>query len=292
MILVTGGTGFVGRNLIKRLRDEGREVRCMDRSGNSAHIAALGAEIIRGDVLDSGSVAKAAEDCEAVIHLVGIWRASMSTYKAVHVQGTSNVVQAARQAGIKRFIHISAMGVSLEIPTGFYLTKGEAEPIVKDAGLDYTIFRPAVIIGKGDEFTTALVDMIKSAPMVPVLGSGLVKLQPLWVGDLVDCLAKSLDRPKTVNQTYDVAGPDALNYNEILDIIMQALGISKPKVHLPLSLVSPMIRFGEMFIPNLPITYDQLKIMSKDNVRDVTRTVRDFNLKQTGFRDAVSRYLP
>jgi NADH dehydrogenase len=292
MILVTGGTGFVGRHLVKRLLDEGKKVRCLVRSGESAYVSGLGAEVVKGDVLDPDSLTGTMNGCNAVIHLVGVWRASMATYRALHIQGTFHVVAAAKAAGIKRFIYTSAMGVSLKIPTGFYLTKGESESILKKFSLNYTIFRPAVIIGPGDEFTTALVDMIKKAPVVPVLGDGQVRFQPLWVGDIVDCLAKSLDRPETVNQTYDIAGPDVLSYDQILDSIMDVLGAPKGKLHLPLGLVSPLIRLAEVCVPNLPISYDELQIMHKDNVCDTARVVKDFALKQTGLREALSNYLP
>jgi NADH dehydrogenase len=292
MLLVTGGTGFVGHNLVKRLREEGRGVRCLVRSGESAYLSELGAEVVRGDVLDPASLSGVMNDCRVVIHLVGVWRASRDIHRRLHIQGTANVVEAAKAAGVRRFIYISAMGVSLGIPTTFYQTKGESEGAVKRAGLEYIIFRPAVIIGPGDEFTTALVDMIKKSPVVPVLGDGRVRFQPLWVGDMVDCLAKAVDPAGIINRTYDIAGPDILSYDQLLDTVMQVLGVSKPKVHLPLGLISPLIRLAGMCIPNLPISYDELKIMRRDNVADVSEAVRDFDLKQTGFRQALSRYLP
>ncbi len=292
MIFVTGGTGFVGRNLVKRLMDDGRKVRCLVRSGESEYLSGLGAEVVRGDVLDADGLAGAMCDCDAVIHLVGIWRANMATYRALHIQGTSNVVEAAKTAKIRRFIYVSAMGVSLQIPTGFYQTKGESEEIVKVAELDYTIFRPAVIIGPGDEFTTALVDMIKKSPVAPVLGDGRVRFQPLWVGDLVDCLVSSLTTDRSINQTYDIAGPDILSYDQLLDNIMDALNVSMGKLHLPLGLISPMLKLAEVFIPKLPISYEELNIMRKDNVCDISRAVSDLKLKQTGFREALSHYLP
>ncbi|MBI5789041.1 MAG: complex I NDUFA9 subunit family protein [Candidatus Schekmanbacteria bacterium] len=291
MILIIGGTGFVGKHLVERLRDTGKKIRCLVRSDKADYLSASGIETVKGDILDPASLDKAMIGCDAVIHLAGIWRADMKTYKAVHIQGTANAVNAARKAGVKRFIYISAMGVSLGIRTGFYLTKGESENAVKKSGLDYTIFRPAVIIGKGDEFTTALVAMIKQAPVIPVIGSGQVKLQPLWVNDLVDCLIKALDRPQTIGQTYDIAGPDVLTYNQILDELMQVLELPRRKVFLPMFMVSPAICMAEIFIRNLPITHDQLKIMSVDNVRDISKTVKDFDLKQTGFKTGIKNYL-
>jgi len=292
MVFVTGGTGFVGHHLVKRLREEGREVRCLVRSGEAAYLSGLGAEVVKGDVTDPASLSGAMDGCQAVIHLVGVWRASKSVYQQLHIQGTSNVVEAAKAAGIKRFIYVSAMGVSLEMPTGFYQSKGESEGAVKEAGLDYTIFRPAVIIGPGDEFTTALVDMIKQSPLVPVLGDGTVRFMPLWVGDLVECLVGALDGPTVSNQTYDIAGPDVLSYDQILDTIMEVLGASKSKIHLPLGLVSPLVCLAETFISGLPISYDELKIMDKDNICDVSKVVSDFELKQTAFREALKHYLP
>lgn len=291
MIFITGGTGFVGRNLIKRLTDEGKKVRCLVRSGESDYLSGLGVEVVKGDVLNSADLATM-QGCDTVIHLVGIWRAKMAVYKRLHLQGTSNVVEAAKNAKIKRFIYLSAMGVSLKLPTGFYITKGESEEIVKNSGLEYTIFRPAVIIGPGDEFTTALIDMIKKSPLAPVLGDGKVRLQPLWVGDIVDCLVKCLDLPQAINRTYDIAGCDVLTYDQILDAIMDVLSVSKKKIHLPLDLISPVIRLAGMVIPNLPISYDELKIMRTDNVCDVSKLVSDFGLKQTGFRKALDYYLP
>ncbi len=291
MIFITGGTGFVGRRLVGRLRAENKDVRVLVHRAKLDYLINLGAEVVKGDILDSAGLDDAMSGCDTVIHMVGVWRANMKTYRRLHIEGAKNVLKAAKAAGIKRFIYISAMGVSLNIATGFYLTKAESEVAVKDANVDYTIFRPAVIIGAGDMFTTALVDVIKSSPIVPVLGDGKVLLQPLWVDDLVECIYKSLSLPKTIGQTYDIAGAKARPYDDILDILMDVLGVSKSKIHMPLGLLSPVIGMAECIIPNLPISSDELKIMRKDNVCDMSKVKRDFGLKPTGFREAVSKYL-
>lgn len=291
MIFVTGAAGFVGKHLVARLVAEGKKVRCMVQAPSDI-LSKMGVELVQGDVMDPVSLARGMSGCDSVIHLVGVWRASPAKYKSLHVQGTSNVAQAAKASGIRRFIYVSAMGVSLGIKIGFYETKAESESSVTEADFDYTIFRPAVIIGPGDEFTTALLDMIRKSPgAVPVLGDGKVRLQPLFVEDLVDCLAKSLDRTQVVKQIYDIAGPDVMTYDEILDALLDAMGVSRIKLHLPLWLVAPCVSFASIFVPNMPITPDEIKILNIDNVRDVSRLVRDFDLKQTRFKAALSQYV-
>lgn len=293
MIFITGGDGFVGRNLVQRLVEKGEKTRCLVREGKSTFLTDLGAEVAKGDILEPSALAEGMAGCRAVIHLAGVWRAKPSTYRRTHVEGTANTVKAAENAGIKRFVYTSAMGVSLGIPTGFYKTKGESEESLKNSNLDFIIFRPAVIYGKGDEFTTAVIDLIKKTPIfAPVLGNGKTKFQPLFVGDLVECLVKAVDNNDVVGKTYDISGPDVLPYDEMLDHIMEVLGTSRTKIHMPLGFLGPLVSVAQCIIPNLPISTDELKIMTKDNIMDVSKAVRDFQLKQTSFKDGLKTYLP
>ncbi len=194
MILVTGGTGFVGGHLIRRLRQEGLPVRALARHPDRAQaLKDLGVEVVPGDIADKASLEKAAEGIERVIHLVGIIQEAPGvTFRSVHVEGTRNVVEAARTAGVLHFFHQSALGTRPGAKSEYHRTKWEAEELVRQSGIPHTILRTALIYGPGDKFTIKLSEILRLAPVMPVIGSGKSKVQPIYIDDVVSCIVKAM----------------------------------------------------------------------------------------------------
>lgn len=281
-VFVTGATGFVGRAVVQALRAEGCVVRCLVRRGSERDLAGLGAiERVEGDVMARRTLDEGVSGCHAVIHLVGIIREHRSagvTFERVHTQGTINVLGAATDAGVRRFLHMSALGTRPGARSRYHTTKWAAEEAVRGSPLPWTIFRPSVIYGRGDQFVTMLAGMIERSPVVPVIGSGRQRLQPVPVEQVAQAFARALSLDGTVKQAYDVAGPDAVTFVELLDRIGAAMARRRVrKLHVPLALVRPAARALHR-LPGFPLTPDQLLMLEENNTCDPTAFFSTFGL--------------
>jgi NADH dehydrogenase len=271
-LFVTGATGFVGHALLQRLCAAGHVVRCLVRRGSEADLRGLGAIArIEGDVLTRRGLDEGMAGCDAVVHLVGIireHRASGVTFERVHVEGTQNVLDAARAAGVARYLHMSALGTRPGAVSRYHRTKWAAEEAVRGSGLGWTIFRPSIIYGRGDGLVTMLAAMVRRLPVVPVIGSGSQRMQPVAVEQVAAGFAGALDAPASIKRTYEVGGPNPVTMLELLDLIGRALGRHRVrKIHVPLGLMRPMARVFHR-LPGFPITPDQLLMLGQDNVCD------------------------
>jgi len=273
-VFVTGATGFVGRAVIHALRAHGYTVRCLVRRGSERDLRGLEAiERVEGDILVQRGLADGIAGCDAVIHLVGIIRehpGAAATFELVHAQGTRNVLEAAAVAGVRRYVHMSALGTRPEARSRYHQTKWAAEEAVRASGLAWTIFRPSIIYGRGDGLVTMLATMIRRLPIVPVLGGGRQQLQPVAVEQVAEGFARALAAPETVKHAYEVGGPECVTMLELLDRIGEALGRRRVlKAHVPLGLVRPMARLLHP-LPFFPVTPDQLLMLDEPNTCDPT----------------------
>ena len=236
MILVTGSTGFIGTHLIHRLHKENMPVRALIRSPEKAQqLKGLGVELVPGDVSDKTALEKAARGVERVVHLVGIIQEGPGiTFQGVHVEGTRNVVEASKKAGVRHFFYQSALGTRPGAQSAYHKTKWEAEELVHASGIPFTILRPSLIYGPGDQFTIRLSEMIRLSPMLPIIGSGKSKVQPIFVDDVVSCILKAVTSDAFLNEIYEVGGPDQLTYEEVTEAIAEAIGVNRPTLHMPL----------------------------------------------------------
>ena len=293
MILVTGGTGFVGTHLIRRLRAENIPVRVVVRNpGKAGLLIDLGAEIVAGDVSDKRSLESAARGADRVVHLVGIIQEGPGViFQEVHVDGTRNVIEAAKSAGVRHFFYQSALGTRPGAKSTYHRTKWQAEEAVCASGIPFTILRPSLIYGPGDQFTIRLSEMIRIAPVIPVIGSGESKVQPIFIDDVVSCILKAVTSEAFLNEIYEIGGPDQLTYEEVTTMIAEAMGVNRPALHMPLLFVRSMVRMFEMLLPKPPVTTDQLIMLQEDNICSMRDIRESFGVEPIGFRDGLSKFI-
>jgi uncharacterized protein YbjT (DUF2867 family) len=270
-ILVTGGTGFVGPKVVHALRAQGHDVRCLVRRPSRARtLEAWGCELAVGDVTDPESVRGAAAGVEVVVHLVAIIVGRRETFRRVMEEGTRHVVEAARVGGARRLVLMSALGVTEQTRelTPYYHGKWEMEQAVGASGLEQVVFRPSFVFGKDGGVLPLFVRQVRWSPVVPIVGSGTTRLQPIWVDDVAAFFAAAV-APEAPTGTFELGGPDAVSWNDLYARIERMLGARRATVHLPFGVVRPAAAFAEL-LPRPPITRDQLTMLAAgDNVCDV-----------------------
>ncbi|MHC4197354.1 MAG: complex I NDUFA9 subunit family protein [Planctomycetota bacterium] len=298
MILVTGGTGFVGRNVVKKLLQKGvRKVRCLVRkTGRREVLEGLNLELFEGDIASPESLDRAMKGVKTVIHIVGIICENPPevTFERVHAEGTANVVAAAKKAGVTRFVHMSAMGARPDAPTRYHTTKWAAEESVRSSGIPFVIFRPSIICGEHDEFVNMFAGIMRQTwflPVFNVIGSGQGKMQPVYVGDVAHCFVRAATDKDVKNKAYDLGGPEQLTIDEIMDTIMKVIGAHKKKIHMPIAAAWPMAYMMEKISKKPMLTREQLIMLRSDNVGDITDAKQDFALEPMRFEDAIRTYL-
>ena len=235
-VLVAGASGFLGRHLVPRLVARGHRVRGLARSRPSTgELATLGVEWWTGDVRESTDLIGAAGDCDRVIHLAGGWVPDPEggeDPEEIHHGGTRNLVREALDAGVDRFVYVSALGARPD-GSAFFRAKYAAEREVQEVDLEAVVFRPAVVYGEGDRFTSDLRAMIRSYPALPVFGESEFRLQPVSIEDVVEALCQSVERPAFEAEVFELGGPTPLRFGEIVDAVGQTLGVHRRIVQLP-----------------------------------------------------------
>jgi NADH dehydrogenase len=293
LIFITGASGFVGTHIVKNLVNAGHRVRCLVHAHTPSY-ATDSLELFTGDILDPSTLLAGASDCDAIIHLVGIIRPKPktgATFVRLHVEACKNIIQTARQAGIKRYLHMSANGAKQNSKAEYLRTKGEAEALVHESGLDWTIFRPSLIIGQGGEFTTLLHQQVQRLPIVPVVGDGNYKLMPVAIEDIAQGFVKALTQPNSINQTYQCCGLNCYTYNELIDLFATALDKgSAHKVHVPLLLLQPITRMLERF-SLYPLTSEQITMLTGGNICKESSWYHKLELTATPLADSIKKAL-
>ena len=292
-VFVTGGTGFVGNEVVRQLVAQGHEVAALVRSGSEGKLdmgTSDQVQIHPGDVTEPDSLPRAMQGCDAAIHLVGIIREFPDkgvTFKRLHVEGSRHVIDAAVYQGIKRFLHMSANGVCLEATTDYHQSKWQAEQFLRDAALDWTIFRPSLIFGRGGEFVEMLADLIRKLPVVPVIGDGQYRIQPVSVHQVAETYVKALALPEATEQIYHLGGSASYSYDEILDLTGKALGKDKVhKIHQPVFMVKPFVKLLEGF-EKFPLTQDQLAMLLEGNECDIQNWSETFSIQPISYAEGI-----
>jgi uncharacterized protein YbjT (DUF2867 family) len=274
-ILVTGATGFVGPKIVHALRAQNRDVRALVRRPERAtRLRDLGVELAVGDVTDPDSLTAAAAGCTHVIHLVAVITGKPATFDLVMTQGTRNLVDAARTAGVERFVLMSALG-SDQSSVPYYRAKGAMEQTVRASGLEHVIFRPSFVFGADGGALATFIRQVRYSPVVTVIGPGLQRSQPIWVDDVAAYFAASLERSDVAGNTYELGGPDIVTWNELYREIAHALGKRRALAHIPFGVARTGARLTQS-LPGAPLSADQVEMLAgPDNVvsnDDATRT--------------------
>ena len=238
-ITVFGGSGFLGRRIVRRLVAGGARVRVAvrhpERASQMEGAAGEGTvELVRADVWDEKTVARAVRDSESIINTVGHYvEKSGATFDAVHGQGALHVARQAGEAGVRRLIHISGLGADPSSDSPYVRARGIGETLVREAFVDATILRPSVIFGPEDAFFNRLSDMARLAPVLPLFGRGMTKLQPVFVDDVAEACARALAEPVTAGKVYELGGPGVYTYADLLRLIMERTGRKRLLVAVP-----------------------------------------------------------
>ena len=278
VVLVTGATGFLGRRVVRELLERRQQVRCLVHTpGRERMFSHRAVEVQYGSVRDPAALSNAFYDVEAVVHLVGIIRRKRhDSFEDIHREGTANVLAAAKDAGARHFLHVSAIGAANDRAYPYLYTKWLGEQEVIKGGIPYTIFRPSVLFGEGDEFVNVLAGLVRLFPLVPVVGSGKNRYHPLAVDDLARCIAITLGREDLKGQTLDLGGTKRMSYNDLVTQVAAAMGKRRLRFHLPVWLMYAAAALSQGFMPRPPITTDQLKMLEIRSVAELGEVERVF----------------
>jgi uncharacterized protein YbjT (DUF2867 family) len=282
--LVTGGTGFVGPRIVHALRERELPVRSLVRGSSdrsAATLASWGSELVPGDMGDAASLRRAVEGAEVVVHLVSIRQGSDEDFRRVMDRGTRDLVDAAKEAGVRRFVLMSALGTSEETKdlVPYYRSKWEMEQAVRGSGIEHVIFRPSFVFARDGGILPTFRRLARVAPVTPIIGSGRQRIQPIWVDDVAAYFAAGVDKPEAANRTFELGGPDAVTWNEFWHRLKRALGQRRPSVHVPMQLMRLNALVTERLPGNIPLTRDLLTMLEHgDNVTTNDDAVQTFGL--------------
>jgi len=284
VILVTGSTGFVGPHVVHALRERDKPVRALVRtpSGRSATtLAAWGAELVQGDMTDRESLRRAVDGAEVVLHLVAIRQGPEEQFRQIMEQGTRELVAAAQEAGVRRFVLMSALGTSEETKelVPYYHAKWEQEQTLRTSGLEHVIFRPSFVFARDGGILPTFRKLAKLTPVTPIIGSGQQRIQPIWIDDVGAYFAQSVDLPEAANRIFELGGPDVVSWNEFWQRLKSVLGQRRPSIHVPTRVMRVNALLTERLPGNVPLTRDLLKMLEHgDNVVSNDDAVRTFKL--------------
>ena len=280
-VLVTGATGFIGPYVAHALRAREIATRALVRDpSRAARLQAWGVELVPGDITDPASLRAACTGCDAVVHLVAIITGRPADYERVMAQGTRDLVLAAQDAGVRRFVLASALGLDERTKDAvpYYRAKWAMEEAVEASSLEHVIFRPSFVFGKDGGVLPTFVRLARFAPVTPIVGPGTLRLQPIWVEDVAEYYARALDQPGVANRTFEIGGPDAPTWNEFWDRLKRVLGARRPSLHVPFGVMRAQAALTER-LPGAPVTRDQLTMLQLgDNVVTSPDAVETFRL--------------
>jgi len=268
---VLGGSGFVGRYVVQRLAARGdvipvgcrraEEAKFLRPLGNVGQIAALNIAIDDEQLLPAFLAGS-----DSVVNCVGILAESgRQTFERVHHLGPARLARLAREAGVERLVHISAIGADPRSPSAYARTKAAGEAAVRDAFPTATILRPSIVFGPEDQFFNRFAAIAMISPVLPLIGGGHTRFQPVYVGDVADAVVKCLEDPATAGRTYELGGPKIYTFRELIELLLREIRRKRLLVDLPFGVAAFQARLMSL-LPNPPLTPDQVELLKRDNV--------------------------
>jgi NADH dehydrogenase len=278
-IVVIGATGFVGSHLVPWLAGSGHRVRAISRSGRTVSDWPESVVGLAGDVETGNGLAAAMLGADAVVHLVAIPRETGGrNFEQVNVHGVERALEAAREAGVRRFVHLSALGVTDDPKLRFLSSKWRGEALVRESMLDWVVIRPPLLFGEGDGFFNLIKTTLTwwSPGIVAIPGDGGTRFQPLSVDDLALAIERSLTDAGRAGSVYELGGPDYLTYADIVDRVMAVTGRRRLKLNMPIPLISALTTVTDRLLPIFPVSHDQIGSLSQPNFTDLDAFERAF----------------
>jgi uncharacterized protein YbjT (DUF2867 family) len=271
-IAIMGGSGFIGRYIVKRLAERGEVLAVGGRHATAATFLKL-----KGEVGQVGLVNIAIDDSEprlrafvaekdALVNCVGIlYERGSQKFEVVHHTAPAKLARLAREAGVERLVHISAIGADPRSPSAYARTKAAGEQAVRDAFPTATILRPSIVFGPEDDFFNRFASMAVMSPFVPLIGGGETRFQPVYVGDVASAAVRVLDDPATAGRTYELGGPKIYTFRALMELMLAEIGRHRYFVDVPFGLATLQARLLSL-LPKPPLTPDQVEMLKRDNV--------------------------
>ena len=299
MILVAGGTGFVGSGIVRELARRGKPLRVMSREIERAarRFTGLEVQVVAGDVRDPESLPQAVEGAETVIGCVQFPNSPIEnprrglTFEEIDERGTVRLVEAARAAGVQRYIYLSGAGASLDAPYHWFRAKGRAEAAVRGSGITHVIFRPSWIYGPGDRSLNRFLGLASRLPFVPIVGNGShQRMQPVFIEDVARVVADSVELAAADNRIFELGGPEVLTMDEVVRTALQVMGKRRLLFHTPAALLKA---FGlvAQFLPSPSMTPDAVDFVTADALADNTALLEVFDIRLTSLREGLATYV-
>jgi NADH dehydrogenase len=292
-VLVTGGTGFVGTKIVHALRAREHDVRALVRSPQRAStLEAWGCDLVEGDVTDAASLKAAVDGVDCVVHLVAIIKGSRAEFERVMEAGTEALVAAAKRAGVRRLVLMSALGTSetnSELVPYFH-AKWAMEQTVEASAVEHVIFRPSFVFGADGGVLPTFVRQVRWSPVTPIVGAGEGRIQPIWVDDVAAFFAEAVDSGAAGGRTFELGGPDVVTWNELYARIKKSLHARRPTLHVPVSAMRLAATLTD-WLPVAPITRDQLTMLvaGGDQVCDMAPALEAFSVNPIGLDEQIRR---
>jgi uncharacterized protein YbjT (DUF2867 family) len=290
MILVAGGTGFVGTKVVHALRAAELPVRVLARRPERQdQLRSWGCEVVQGDMTDVESVKRAVEGCTTVVHLVALPPfADAGAIERVMIQGTRDLVEASKQAGVTRLVLQSALGTEegREVAP-YYNAKWEEEQAVKYSGIEHVIFRPSFIFGRDGGLLVQQIKVVRFSPVTPILSRH--RMQPIWVEDVASLFTAAVSSGEAPNRTFDVGGPDRLSWAELHELIRKTLGKRRLAFQMPPGLLKAGATVGQILPPFHGARAAVEMLDFGDNVGDIGPVVEAYGVKPIGVKEQIRR---
>ena len=305
LVTLFGGSGFIGRYAARELVEQGYRVRVAVRRPHLAADCRLAGppgwvDIVQTNIRNRPSVDRALEGAVAAVNFVGImFEKGKQNFESAQLEGAINVAEACHEAGIDRFVHVSAIGADASSKSPYARTKGEAEAAIAERLPSATFIRPSIVFGPEDQFFNRFAQLSRYLPLLPAIGGGKTRLQPIYAGDVAQGIANAVSREDTAGKTYELGGPRAYSFNEIYDFIGEAIDRKRLKLPIPFLFAKPMgYIFGTLFryVPPFswgmfgpaPITGSQVEMLKSDNVvAEEALTIADLGVEQLESVEAI-----